>query len=134
MIVVRKVQSMSYIRPSEVLSPKNCVGGIVEVIHDPGENRMSVARIVWDEKEVIATRWNGNDAQPLGNPVSRGYATWFVVDEYAAANVEEAARAAAENSPNSLVAKYREMANDEDREREAEEWSEGLIGDASTQR
>jgi hypothetical protein len=110
------------------------VGGVVEVIHDPGENRMSVARILWNDKEVIATRWNGNDEQPLGNPVSRGHATWFVVDEYAATQVEEAARAVAENSPNSLVAKYREMANDADREREAEEWSEGLISDASAQR
>ncbi|MGA9039155.1 MAG: hypothetical protein WB421_01345 [Terriglobales bacterium] len=125
---------MTYIRPEEVLSPRSLVGGIVEVIHDPGENRMTVARILWDEKEVVATRWNGNDERPLGNPVSRGHATWFVVDEYAAAKVEEAARAAAEKSPNSLVAKYREMANDEDREREAEEWSEGLIGDASPQR
>lgn len=125
---------MPYIRPEEVLSPKNLVGGIVEIIHDPGENRMSVARILWDEREVVATRWNGNDKQPLGNPVSRGHATWFVVDDYAAAHVEEAARAAAEQSPNSLVAKYREMASDSDREREAQEWSEGLIGDESPQR
>ena len=125
---------MAYVRPEEVLSPRSQVGGIVEVIHDPGENRMSVARILWDEREVVATRWNGNDKQPLGNPVSRGHATWFVVDEYAAAQVEEAARAAAEKSPNNLVSRYREMANDVDRERKAEEWSEGLMGDASTQR
>jgi len=125
---------MSYIPPEEVLSPRNSIGGILEVIHDPGENRMSVARILWDEKEVVVIRWNEKDARPLGNPVSRGHATWFVVDEYAAAKVEEAARDAAENSPNSLVAKYREMANDINREREAEEWSEGLISDASTQR
>jgi hypothetical protein len=110
------------------------VDGVLEVIHDPGENRMSVARILWEEEEKIATRWNGSDDQPLGNPVSRGHATWFVVDDYAAAKVEEAARAAAEQSPNSLVAKYREMANDTDREREAEEWSEGLIRDVSAQR
>jgi len=70
----------------------------------------------------------------LGNPVSRGHATWFVVDDYAAAQVEEAARKAAEQSPDSLIAKYREMAEDSDREREAEEWSEGLISDASAQR
>jgi hypothetical protein len=125
---------MSYIRPEDVLSPKKRVGGILEVILDPGENRMSVARILWDDREVVATRWNGNDEQPRGNPVSRRQPTWFVVDDYAAAKVEEAARAAAEQSPNSLVAKYREMANDSDREREAEEWSEGLIGDASAQR
>ena len=86
---------MSYIRPEEVLSPKTMVGGVLEVIHDPGENRMSVARILWEDEEKIATRWNGSDEQPLGNPVSRGHATWFVVDDYAAAKVEEAARAAA---------------------------------------
>jgi hypothetical protein len=125
---------MSYVRPEKVLSPKNSVGGILEVIHDPKENRMSVARILWEEEERIAIRWNGSDEQPLGNPVSRGHATWFVVDGYAAASVEQAAREAAERSPNSLVAKYREMANDSEREREADEWSEGLIGDASTQR
>jgi len=125
---------MAYVRPDEVLSPKTMVGGVLEVIHDPGEKRMSVARILWNEEEVIATRWNGSDEQPLGNPVSRGHATWFVVDGYAAAKVEEAARIAAEQSPNSLVAKYREMANDSEREREAEEWIEGLIGDASPQR
>ena len=125
---------MRYVRPDEVLSPKSSVGAVLEVIHDPGEGGMSVARIIWENKEVVATRWNGNEDQPLGNPVSRGHATWFVVDDYAAAQVEEAARAAAEKSPNSLIAKYREMAADEEREREAEEWSEGLIGDASTER
>ena len=125
---------MSYIRPEEVLSPRKHVGGIVEVIHDPGPEKMSVARIVWDNEEVIATRWNGNDRRPLGNPVSRGRATWFVVGGYAAESVERAARAAAENSPTSLTARYREMADDSQREREAEEWSEGLIGDGTAQR
>jgi len=56
-----------------------------------------------------------------------------VVDEYAAENVEKAARAEAERSPNSLMARYREMAGDRQREADAEELSEGLIGDASTQ-
>jgi hypothetical protein len=63
--------------------------------------------------------------------LSRGQATWFVIDQYAATAVEQAARIVAERSPDSLVAKYREMANDAEREHEAEEWSEGLIGDAS---
>jgi hypothetical protein len=128
---------MSYIKPEEVLSPKNRVRGVVEVIHDPGEGRMSVARLLWRDEQgegeevVIATRWNGNAEQPLGNPVSRGHATWFVVDGYAAPSVEQAARAAAEASPNGLVARYRAMAGDTEREREAEEWTEGLIGDGS---
>jgi len=124
---------MPYVRPEEALSPKNRMGGVLEVIYAGVENEMSVARIRWDGDDVIAARWNGDDNRPLGNPVSRGRATWFVIEEYAAAEVERAARAAAERSPNSLVAKYREMANDTNREREAEEWSEGLIGDASTQ-
>jgi hypothetical protein len=125
---------MAYLKPQQVLSPKGKVGGILEVIHDPGEGRMSVARIVWEQDEVVATRWNGTNARPLGNPVSRGHATWFVVDEYAAESVERAAREAAEKSPTSLIAQYREMANDAEREREAEEWTEGLIGDASAER
>ncbi len=99
---------MSYLRPEEVLSPKKWVGGVIEVIHDPGEDRMSVARVLWKEREVVATRWNGSAQRPLGNPVSRGHATWFVVDEYAAKYVEQAARDAAEQSPTSLIAKYRE--------------------------
>jgi hypothetical protein len=125
---------MSYVHPEEVVSPKSRVGGVIEVIHDPGATGMSVARIRWDGEEVIATRWNGDDDQPLGNPVSRGRATWFIVGGYAASSVEQAARKAAEESPDSLVAKYREMSADSGREREALEWSEGLIGDASSER
>ena len=125
---------MSYIAPDEVLSPRKRVGRIIEVIHDPGENGMSVARILWDKEPVVAIRWNGNSDQPLGNPMSRRQPTWFVVGGYAAASVEQAAREQAEQSPNSLVAQYREMAKDSDREREAKEWSEGLIIDASAQR
>jgi hypothetical protein len=128
-----------YVHPEEVLSPKSHVGGVVEVIHDPGEEGMTVARILWgeggDKKEVVAMRWNGSSSHPLGNPVSRGRATWFVVDdEYFAEKVEQAARAAAQHSPNSLVAKYREMAADSDRERDADEWSEGLITDGDAPR
>jgi hypothetical protein len=134
---------MAYVRPEEALSPKNRMGGILELIHDGGEGEMSVARILWKGKEgeeyeeVIAARWNGKQSQPLGNPVSRGRATWFVIGEIGegvADAVDRAARAAAEQSPNSLVAKYREMASDQAREREAEEWSEGLIGDTSAPR
>jgi hypothetical protein len=127
------ILEMSYIKPEAVLSPRSRVGGILEVIHDPQENGMSVARIIWDEEPRLAVRWNGDDAKPLGNPVARGQATWFIVDGFAAASVEEAAREAAEKSPNSLVSKYREMARDSEREREAEEWTEGLMRDASSQ-
>ena len=125
---------MPYITPEEVVSPKNRFGGLVEVVYSGRANEMSVARILWDDDERIACRWNGDDEHPKGNPLSRGQATWFVVDEYAAPAVEQAAREAAERSPNSLVSKYREMASDSEREHEAQEWTEGLIGDGSTQR
>jgi hypothetical protein len=124
---------MAYVKPEEVLSPRRHVGGVLEVIHDPGERRMSVARIIWDDAERIATRWNGDDERPLGNPVSRGQATWFVVDDYAATSLEQAARAAAQDSPHGLAARYREMAEDPDRELEAQDWIEGLIGDGIDQ-
>jgi hypothetical protein len=73
---------MSYIGPGEVHSPRKRVGSILEVIHDPGENEMSVARIIWDEESVVAIRWNGNSDEPLGNSMSRRQPTWFVVGEY----------------------------------------------------
>ena len=38
---------MPYIPPEEVLSPRSQVRGVIEVIHDPGEDGMSVARIQW---------------------------------------------------------------------------------------
>ena len=82
--------------------------------------------------EVVATRWNGKASKPLGNPVSHGHATWFVVDGYVAESVEKAARKAAQESPNGLLPKYREMAEDAEREGEAEEWSEGVIGDGNS--
>ena len=113
------------LRPSEeVLSAKKRMGGIIEVIHDPRENGMSVARIIWDKSNRLS-RFAGmaTAEQPLGNPMSRRHPTWFVVDGYAASSVEQAAREAAERSPNSLTAKYREMASDSERELKAEEWT-----------
>ncbi len=130
---------MPYIVPEDVASPQNRFVGLVELVYAGGENEMSVARIRWrddqdeEDRERIAVRWNGDDERPLGNPVARGHATWFIVAEYAEAGVLQAAREAAEKSPNSLVSKYREMARDSEREREAEEWTEGLMKDASSQ-
>ena len=124
---------MAYVKPEEVLSPKDRVKGVLEVIYDPGENQMSVARIVWDKDPAIAVRWNGSDERPLGNPASHGQPTWFVVDDYPADSIELAARQEAQKAPHGLAARYREMAQDIDREREATEWVEGLIGDGTHQ-
>jgi hypothetical protein len=122
---------MSYIKPQEVLSPKNKVGGVLEVVHDPGEGQMAVARILWDEDECVALRWNGNSKQPLGNPMSRRHPTWFVVSGEVADAVLTAARLAADKSSDGLQAQYRAMAADEEREREAQEWCEGVLREPS---
>jgi len=45
-----------------------------------------------------------------------------LVDDYTADST-------AQDSANDLIAKYREMAADSERERDAEEWCEGLIAD-----
>ncbi|HKN32498.1 MAG TPA: hypothetical protein VJX16_04570 [Terriglobales bacterium] len=67
-------------------------------------------------------------------PQSRGLPTWFVVPDELSAVVREVAEKLARGGDAHLTAAYREMASDEAREREAEKWAEGLIGDASPQR
>ena len=123
---------MSYARPQEVVGPKKHFGGVIEVIHDPGENKMSVARIFWNGEESRLSPRAGMvmQATPWQPGITRAR-HWFVIDGYVAESVEQAARNAAQASPSGLLSKYREMAEDEEREREAEEWSEGLIGDGN---
>jgi len=67
-------------------------------------------------------------------PQSRDLPTWFVVPDELSAVVREVAEKLARGGDAHLTAAYREMASDEAREREAEKWAEGLIGDASPQR
>jgi hypothetical protein len=86
----------------------------------------------WEEEDRIGIRWNGSDDDTgIGNPQSRGNATWFLLPP----ELENAVLDCIEGlSQSALAEEYAEMANDADREREAEAWSEGLIGDASPQR
>jgi len=115
------------VKPADVLSPRNKVGAVLEVVHDPGPRRMAVARILWEGQEKVAVRWNGDDAHPLGHPVVRRQPTWVVLDEYVARAVEERARECEAASPTSIASGYRAMALDEEREREAAEWSEAAF-------
>jgi hypothetical protein len=41
---------------------------------------MAIALGKWDGVDVIGLRWNGDDDRPIGNPQSRGLATWFIVE------------------------------------------------------
>ena len=75
---------MSYVKPQVVNSPKNR-WRLRRVLHDDGEGSWSAAEGQWDNDglwgEVLAIRWNGTTGAEIGNPQSRGLATWFIVPE-----------------------------------------------------
>lgn len=78
--------------PSTVLSPLKNVGN-VDVIFNSGNDFgcYSVALLEWNKKKVIGIRWNitenessdqrkiNGEAECLGEPNSRGNATWFIL-------------------------------------------------------
>ena len=125
---------MSYIDPETVLSPKSRVGS-VDIIYSSGSGGWSVARLEYDGVEDrIGIRWNGSeDSTGIGNPQSRGKPTWFVVPQEFSALVREQAEQLNYSQERGLLAGYREMAADQQREAEAQEWSEGLIADGNRQ-
>lgn len=120
-----------YHDPKAVLSPKERVKS-VEVVFDKGpvDQSWSVARLNWNDSTVVGIRWNGDSKSTKGLPQARGNPTWFVVPK----ELEDAILRAAQESntarQNDLAEGYRQMAADKEREAEAEEWTEGLIGDA----
>jgi hypothetical protein len=124
---------MSYVEPAAVVSPRASIRS-VEVIYSTNDGGWSVARIGWENSQSVGIRWNGSeDAPGIGSPQSRGNPTWFILPEelhdVILAKVEDLIVSA----PGGLFDQYREMANDAQHEREAEDWSEGLIGDASAE-
>ena len=122
---------MAYVKPETVLAPKNRVRSL-EVLYNGGSNSWSAALIGWDGKEKLALRWNGKKNETgMGNPQSRGKPTWFIVPDELSGAIREAVEELAESQDGALLAGYRAMAQDEEREREAHEWSEALIGDAA---
>lgn len=120
-----------YHDPKSVLSPKDRVKS-VEVIFDKGpvDSSWSVARLRWDDSFVVGIRWNGDRNSTKGLPQARGNPTWFVVPDEIADAVLNAAREWNRLRQDDLMESYRQMAADEEREAEADEWTEGLLGDA----
>ena len=124
---------MAYIEPNTVLAPKASVRS-VEILHSTGSGGWSAARVGWEGSERVGIRWNGSDDGPgIGNPQSRGNATWFILPEELERVVLEKVDEIIMAGPGGLLERYREMASDDQHEAEAEEWSEGLIGDASAE-
>jgi hypothetical protein len=120
-----------YHDPSTVLSPKDRVKS-VEVIYDAGpvEGSWSVARLKWDDETKVGIRWNGDAVSSKGLPQARGNPAWFVLPGELGSAVLAAAQALRRQRQATLTEEYKLMAADREREAEAEEWAEGLIGDA----
>jgi hypothetical protein len=120
-----------YHDPKTVLSPKERVKS-VEVIFDKGpqDKSWSVARLNWDNNSaVVGIRWNGDRESTKGLPQARGNPTWFVVPDELRGAVLKAAEELSRTKQHDLAEGYRLMAADRERETEAEEWTEALIGD-----
>ena len=125
---------MAYVEPATVWAPKASIRS-VKVLYNAGQGHWAVARVVWEGTERIGIRWNGSDDGPgIGSPQSRGNATWFILPEDVESAVLDKVEELSHTGPGGLAEQYAEMSKDESREREAEEWSEGLIGDASAPR
>ena len=81
---------MSYVRPEDVRSPKGD-WLLKRILHDGGESQpnqtdasnWSAAEGQWKGDDgwydCLTLRWNGGHGGEIGNPQSRGYATWFIV-------------------------------------------------------
>jgi len=120
-----------YHDPKAVLSPKGRVKS-VEVIFDAGpvDASWSVARLNWDNNSAaVGIRWNGDSTSTKGLPQARGNPTWFVVPDELKDAVLNAAQVLSRSKQTDLVEGYRLMAADREREAEADEWTEALIGD-----
>jgi hypothetical protein len=87
---------MDYYKPETVRAPRGRISK-VDVIYDGGENKWSLARLIWDGEPQVAVRWNGgrqNEIPPsavpsVGTPSSRGYPTWFLLPEELGELIEE---------------------------------------------
>ncbi len=127
---------MPYTDPATVKSPKDRVED-VEVVFDKGpkEGSWSIARLKFDKKNSVGIRWNGEVSKAgVGTPSSRSNPTWFIVPDEIADALIETAQKLARTEHESLLEGYRAMAADKDREVDAMEWSEALIGDISEAR
>lgn len=70
---------MTYVKPDAVVSPKK-QWHLVAVVLDDGPSNPAYAIGTWDGARRVGFRWNGSEESPLGNPQSRGLATWTMLD------------------------------------------------------
>ena len=78
---------MAYVDPKTVDSPR-AHWKLIEVLRNgerdgQGEDDAALAIGEWDGVRRLAMRWNGSGKGPgVGNPQSRGVATWFVLPKW----------------------------------------------------
>jgi len=120
-----------YIDPETVISPKNRVSR-VKVLFDRGpvDYSWSVAQLTYDGNECIGIRWNGGKETKRGVPLANAHPVWFILPKEIAGVIEEKVEELKGDREAKLLDGYRQMAADQEQEAEAEEWTEGLIGDA----
>jgi hypothetical protein len=81
-----------YHDPTTVLSPKDCVSDVTPIFDGAVNNgAFSIAKVKWNGDPKIAVRWNVTEREwddqnkingstvCVGEPNSRGYATWFIL-------------------------------------------------------
>jgi len=66
------------VHPKQVVAPKSRLK-YPHAIY--AGNHWSLAVGLWDEERALLIRWNDDPNKPLGNPVSHGKPTWFVLPE-----------------------------------------------------
>lgn len=80
-----------YIKPETVISPKDKISSDIIVLYDGGEWEWSLGLFCYARDYCLGARWNGSQSpgspERLGNPQSRGYATWFVIPAELAAHL-----------------------------------------------
>jgi len=127
---------MPYVDPATVDSPKGRVRK-VSVLFDTGpagEESWSAAELEWDGRTVLGLRWNGSEGgAPIGSPQSRGHPTWFVVPSGLEPALRKRINELSKGADDEIARGYRAMARDRDREADAADWTEGLIGDGDPQ-
>ncbi len=126
---------MAYIDPQTVIAPKSLVSNVRVVYDSPptSEEGFSVVTLRWgNDGDAVGIRWNGDpDDKGIGTPQAFGQPTWFLIPKELREPILDAARRLASGKRDELKVGYAEMARDTEREREALEWSEALIGDNS---
>jgi hypothetical protein len=123
-----------YIDPRTVISPKSKVDrDSLEVIYNTGpvDYSWSVARLRYADRPRIGIRWNGDEKESkMGVPTATAHPVWFILPDEIADDVCKLVEVLERKKEAALLDGYRQMAADQEQEAEAEEWAEGLIGDA----